>query len=34
MSNETLREQLLFAPKHGYDRMTAQQRQEMEEVGS
>ncbi len=31
MSNETLREQLLFTPKHGYDRMTAQQRQEMED---
>ena len=31
MSNETLREQLLFQPKHGYDLLTAEQRTEMEE---
>ena len=31
MSNETLREQLLFQPKHGYDLLTPEQRTEMEE---
>ncbi len=31
MSNETLREQLLFQPKHGYDQLTPEQRKEMED---
>ena len=30
MSNETLRETLLFQPKHGYDRLTPAQKAEME----
>lgn len=30
MSNETLRETLLFQPKHGYERLTPAQKEEME----
>ena len=29
MSNQTLRDTLLFQPKHGYDRLTEAQRAEM-----